>query len=299
MDKRNLPNLIIIGAMKAGTTSLHYYLNLHPEISMSRQKELNFFVEEKNWYRGIEWYKSQFVGQAKIHGESSPNYTKYPVYSGVPQKMFSVIPETKLIYIVRNPIERIISHYMHSYAEKRENRSFEAALAELNHNLYVMRSQYFWQLEQYLELFSTSNILIITSEELLNFPQKTMESIFLFLGVETKIEFKLNLENIANALRMGKPIINSRFKFDKKMHLSSDKRRVKNALIIKQLSKFTQLLTPEVRYHVEKIYYPLSQKIERPIINESLRERLLEYLAEDISRLKEYTGCSFQEWNLE
>jgi hypothetical protein len=57
-----LPNLIIIGAMKGGTTSLHYYLNLHPQIWMSREKELYFFVSERNWNKGIEWYKSNFTG---------------------------------------------------------------------------------------------------------------------------------------------------------------------------------------------------------------------------------------------
>lgn len=73
-----LPNLIIIGAMKCGTTSLHSYLSLHPEIKMSRQKELDFFVDRYNWHRRIDWYQSQFKGKAKIYGKSSPNYSKYP-----------------------------------------------------------------------------------------------------------------------------------------------------------------------------------------------------------------------------
>lgn len=131
IEKGNLPNLIIIGAMKSGTTSLHHYLNLHPEICMSRQKELNFFIEERNWSRGIQWYKSHFEAEAKIYGESSPNYTMYPIWKSVPERMFSVIPETKLIYIIRNPIEQIISHYVHKYAVGKENRSIEQALANL------------------------------------------------------------------------------------------------------------------------------------------------------------------------
>src|SRR5687767_10224357 len=78
IETHMLPNLVVIGAMKSATSSLHHYLNLHPEISMSETKELDFFVEDKNWPRGIEWYESQFSA-ARIRGESSPNYTAYPV----------------------------------------------------------------------------------------------------------------------------------------------------------------------------------------------------------------------------
>ena len=72
---RMLPNLIIIGAMKCGTSALHRYLGLHPEISMSDEKELNFFIEGMNWEKGLAWYESMFTGKAKVHGESSPDYT--------------------------------------------------------------------------------------------------------------------------------------------------------------------------------------------------------------------------------
>src|SRR6059058_6332030 len=73
-----LPNLIVIGAQKCGTSGLHYYLSLHPEVSMSRPKELNFFIVERNWPRGTEWYAAHFEPRAIVRGESSPNYTAYP-----------------------------------------------------------------------------------------------------------------------------------------------------------------------------------------------------------------------------
>ena len=302
-ERGNLPNLIIIGAMKSGTTSLHYYLNLHPEIYMSRQKELDFFIKKNNWSRGIQWYKSHFVGQAKIYGESSPNYTNYPFWKGVPQRMFSTIPDTKLIYILRDPIERIISQYIHRYSDGRENQSIEEALAKLEDNLYVRRSKYFFQLEQYLEFFSDSNILIITSEELSNFPQKTMKKVFHFLEVDAYFEFQFNIKNMAEILRFGPSITTSRFKFDTKLHQSFYKSRKKilgDNPIITTLSKIALLLPPEIKAHIDKVIYrPFSQKIERPIINDILRKRLLSYLAEDISRLKQYTGYDFKEWNLE
>src|SRR3712207_3099155 len=105
--------------MKCATTSLHYYLNLHPQISMSEKKELDFFVREKHWDKGVEWYKSNFHGngETKIYGEASPNYTLHPIFSGVPERMYSVVPEAKLIYVVRDPIDRMISHYIHEYTK--------------------------------------------------------------------------------------------------------------------------------------------------------------------------------------
>jgi len=95
-NKMSLPDFIIIGAMKAATTSLHYYLNLHPQISMSREKELNFFVKKQNWRKGIAWYKSNFNSKEQLAGEASPNYTNFPFFKGVPERMHAVVPDIKL-----------------------------------------------------------------------------------------------------------------------------------------------------------------------------------------------------------
>ena len=78
-----LPNLIVIGGLKCGTTSLHHYLNLHPQVAMSRPKELNFFVAELNWELGADWYASHFDRTAQVRGETSPHYTNLPRFAGV------------------------------------------------------------------------------------------------------------------------------------------------------------------------------------------------------------------------
>src|ERR671915_544163 len=97
-----LPNLIVIGAMKSGTTSLHNYLSLHPEIFMTEVKEPSFFTLEGNWWRGREWYEAQFPVAAKIRGESSPDYTKHPRHAGAPERMHAMIPDAKLVYLLRD-----------------------------------------------------------------------------------------------------------------------------------------------------------------------------------------------------
>jgi hypothetical protein len=97
-----LPNLIVIGAQKSGTSSFYHYLTFHPEIFMSSHKELNFFCKELTWEKGMRWYKSHFQDKTrKIRGEVSPTYTQYPLYKGVPERMHSILPDAKLIYLIK------------------------------------------------------------------------------------------------------------------------------------------------------------------------------------------------------
>jgi Sulfotransferase domain. len=107
-----LPNLLIIGSQKAGTTSLHTYLSYHPEIFMSKNKELAFFCGT-NSDKDTDWYRSNFKTDKAIRGESSMVYTHCKRYPGVPARIHELIPEAKLIYILRDPISRVLSHYSH------------------------------------------------------------------------------------------------------------------------------------------------------------------------------------------
>src|SRR3954452_21113023 len=123
------PNLLIIGAHKAGTTSLHRYLDIHPEVRMSEHKELAYFCGPTNdpllvsrRHLGEAWYRANFVGSVAVHGESSTPYTFYSVVRGVPQRIHGAIPDVKLIYIVRDPVDRLISHYTFVRGQSREQR---------------------------------------------------------------------------------------------------------------------------------------------------------------------------------
>ncbi|NCR38398.1 MAG: sulfotransferase domain-containing protein [Microcystis aeruginosa W13-11] len=279
-----LPNFIIIGGMKCGTTSLHYYLNCHPDISMSTEKELDFFLEKKNWYKGLGWYQSQFRGKGKIYGEASPNYTNFPHWPETASLMSKILPDVKLIYLVREPIQRLISHYVHKLADGGENRSIEEALSDFednSHNPYICRSRYYLQLEQYLQYFDAANLLIITTEELYYYPEQVLPKIFRFLGVS---------DNITS--------INCR----KRLHESVLKRR-KTFLgnHIAQLPIMTKInhLPPSLRNHVNKlIYFPFSTPVSKPILDTELRHQLIEYLKDDVEQLRQFTGQKFSEWSI-
>lgn len=210
-----LPNLIVIGAHRCGTTSLHRYLDLHPEISMSARKELNFFVDEVvpetrrgPWERGLAWYEAQFDPNAPVRGESSPSYTLYPVYPGVPERMAATVPGARLIYLVRDPYERLVSFYRYRrYVIGIEDRSFAEAMSGLEHNRYVAGSCYAMQLERFLAAgFSLSQILVLEQRDLADRRRETLARVFAFLGVDatfTAPAFERR-HNITEGLRVNR-----------------------------------------------------------------------------------------------
>jgi hypothetical protein len=179
-----LPDLIVIGAQKCGTTSLHHYLDAHPEVAMSQPKELDFFIGRDGWARGRAWYEEHFKSSpAAIRGESSPSYTNYPRYRCVPERIAQMVPDARLIYVVRDPIARIVSNYIHSYANGETRRGIDAELGDLRNSDYVGQSLYFTQLRRYLRVFPAERILVIAQEDLLNDRLGTLRRVFAFLGV--------------------------------------------------------------------------------------------------------------------
>ena len=116
-DSGRLPTWITIGAMKSATTSLHRYLAEHPDIAVSEPKELDFFIEPRYGKLGLDWYRRQFGSAAIAAGESSVNYTKCHKYPGVAARMHRHLPDVRLIYMVRDPFDRIESHWVHAVGE--------------------------------------------------------------------------------------------------------------------------------------------------------------------------------------
>ncbi|MGI8726293.1 MAG: sulfotransferase family protein, partial [Solirubrobacterales bacterium] len=264
-----LPNLIIIGAQKCGTSGLHYYLSLHPEVSMSNPKELNFFIAERNWPRGLEWYSRHFDPRATVRGDASPNYTSFPNHTGVPERMKEVVPEARLIYIVRDPVERIAAHWVHNYAKRREKGSMRETLLHPNTS-YVSRSKYYMQLRHFLDHFPSEQILVLDNSDLRDDREATLRRIFEFLGVAPDF---------------------SHPKFEQLRHSTSRKKRAtKLGMRIQRMSK-TKLgkRLPRRAWLALDVALPLSKPIGRPSIEEvreALGREVLEVLHQDADRLR-------------
>lgn len=192
-----LPNFFIIGAAKCGTTSLHHYLDQHPDISMSRIKEPGVFSEGR-WVPRYESYDGLFDCDAPYRGDSSTSYSRYPVEGDAAARIHAAVPDARLIYLVRDPIERTISDYVHRVAIGHEHRSLDEALKDFAdpQNYYVTTSRYALQVGRYLERFPASSLLIVDQSDLRDRREETIRAVFSFIGVDPTFrspEFEVEL----------------------------------------------------------------------------------------------------------
>lgn len=272
-----LPNLIVIGAQKCGTSGLHYYLGLHPEISISSPKELNFFIAERNWPRGLDWYRSRFDGSAPVRVEASPNYTAYPQHTGVPERMAEVVPDARLIYIVRDPIERIAAHWVHNYSKGRHEGQLEAILRPKTS--YIARSRYAMQLERFLAVYPRERVLVLENEDLRARRDETLRTVFGFAGADPDFT--------------DRRFASVRHKTDRKTRLSALGERIESRHPAVERSELSAKL-----WSVARSYWPLGIRIERPQVREAIPDEVLELLRDDARRLSELTGRDFEHWSL-
>jgi hypothetical protein len=272
-----LPNLIVIGAQKCGTSGLHYYLSLHPEISVSRPKELNFFIAERNWPKGVDWYKSHFDASARVRSEASPNYTAYPQHLDVPERMHSVVPDAKLLYMVRDPIDRIAAHWVHNYAKRREKGDLRTTLMHPNTS-YLARSHYYAQLQRFLRLYPRERVIVIEQEELRNQRLETLRRIFEFAGVDPEF---------------------SHPGFAAQRHRTSRKRRG-NVLTgaLERLDRRRGSVSMKRFRALAGRVFPLGRSIEVPDVRSALPPETLRSLREDAERLRDLTGLDLSGWSI-
>jgi len=179
------PNLFIIGAAKAGTTTLHRHLAAHPDVFMSEPKEPGYFTPEVGYYpTDLEWYLGLFkeAGDATIVGEASTHYTKRPLYEGVPKRIAEFCPDARFIYLMRDPVDRAVSHYWHEVRKLNEHRSIFGAIQE--DLRYTCLGDYQYQLEPYFDRFGRERVLVLTFEELVSEPDAVLPGVYQWLGLD-------------------------------------------------------------------------------------------------------------------
>ena len=227
--RRVLPNFLILGTQRGGTTSLYKYLVQHPCVAHALTKELRFF--DLHYQRGVDWYRSRFPTRRHLQrmrrrhgveptvGEASPDYLFHP---HVPNRVAAALPDAKFIILLRNPVDRAFSHYWHQVKRGHEPLTFEEAVSaeterlagelermltdptyvsyERHHHSYLKRGVYVDQLELWMSLFPRDRFLIEASEDLFASPSMVFKQALSFLDLP---DFEPPAYEVFNAFGSG------------------------------------------------------------------------------------------------
>jgi Sulfotransferase family len=187
------PDFIVIGAMKSATTTLHEQLARQPGFWMSRPKEPSFFSDDDVYCRGRSWYSRLFemAGPTDLCGESSTHYSKLPTYPRTVERMVRHLPRLKLIYLMRHPIDRLISQYVHEVTAGRISAGLREAVDR--HPELIDYSRYAMQLQPFLDAYGFDSVLPIFFPRLIHESQAELERIGRFLGYAGKLQWDVSL----------------------------------------------------------------------------------------------------------
>jgi hypothetical protein len=293
-----LPNFLILGAQKAGTTALFYALSKHPEVFMSPVKEPRYFANEAKaladaagprdgetrMTASLEEYEELFAdaGSAIARGEASPAY----LYDAeAPEKIAQLIPRAKLIAILRDPVERAYSNFLYLVREGREPlHDFGAALAEEAKRrasgwstawFYKDKGFYGAQLERYLAHFDRDQLHCILYEDYNRNPESTVRDVYRFLGVDDTFTQDLSVRLNVSGLPKSKGL----------QAISRRSRRLKWLI--------DPLIPDRLRRGLLKAQ---NKNLSRPVLPPEVRAELIEEYREDIERVGELTGLDLSRW---
>jgi Sulfotransferase domain len=179
-----LADFIIMGAAKSGTTTLFRYLERHRQICLSKIKEPNFFGMDENYQKGLDWYSSMFSGAKpdQVCGEASTDYAKFPKFPATAKRLAQTLPDVKLIYLMRNPVNRAYAYYRHIGRKFKVRETFEEHIGHTQ--ICLESSNYMMQIENYLQFFPKESFLFLMMEDLIDHPEKTLPKICRFIGVD-------------------------------------------------------------------------------------------------------------------
>lgn len=189
----SLPSFIIIGAMKSATTTLQEQLVRQPGIFMCEPKEPNYFSDDDQYAKGMDWYEGLFANAPEnaLLGEASTHYTKIPTHPNSVERIKLALSKVKLIYVMRHPIDRLVSHYIHQWSMGIFHETIDEAVTR--HPELVSYGQYAMQLQPYFETFGRDAVLPVFFDRLVSEPQAELERVCQFIGYNGKAEWKTDL----------------------------------------------------------------------------------------------------------
>jgi hypothetical protein len=199
-DDLRLPHFIIIGAMKAATSTLQRQLVAQPGIFMTDPKEPNFFSDDQEFEKGIEWYSHSYAGskEGDIRGEASTHYTKLPTYPRTVTRLETHVPNPVFIYLMRHPVDRLVSHYIHEWSTGRFQ--CDIATAVERHSELIDYGLYAMQLQAYHQVFGQHSVLPVFFDRLLVRPQEELEKVCRFIGYHGQPQWvaALAIDNVSS-----------------------------------------------------------------------------------------------------
>jgi hypothetical protein len=299
-----MPNFLVIGAMKSGTTALYYYLKQHPQVYMSPVKEPNFFAfegeeprsewdKEQRWVHrstvtNIEAYRALFrrATNEKALGEASHWYLYKPK---AVERIKHLVPEAKMIAVLRNPVERAYSHFLHSVRTGTEPLTdFAEALradgsgarSETEREDYVGRGLYHKQLSRYFDTFDRDQMSIYLYEDFKKAPVETLQDIFRFLEIDKTFTPDVSRKRNVSGYPKSKAL-------DRILRGSYP---VRNALKV--------YLPPRLRWSLSKVYDDLETRntAKPPEIGPEVKRELIEVFRDDVLKLQELINRDLSAW---
>ncbi len=275
---------LVIGAMKAGTTTLVDHLAKHPEIAACSDKEPGYFAFDDVYAKGVDWYESLYNFNPLTHKiaiEGSTDYTKFPHCPHVSERIKSFGRDVRLIYLVRHPLRRIESHARHVQRSRRElgsinsersNHSLEFGISPVSLDV----SRYAMQLDQYREFFDSGRLLVRSLEEMVSHPSSLLKDVCEFLEIAYEpVAREIEPKNAKKAVA---------FKTD-----PHPLWKQLNA-IAPLKSTYTNIVPESTRRNIRNFVWPKRRIEGRFALNETEQSRLLEQLAPDLRRLSAIYG---------
>lgn len=275
----SLPDFVIIGAMKCGTSSLHAQLAVQQNFFMSEPKEPNFFSDDDVYAKGFGWYEGLFAAAADndLKGESSTHYTKRPTYPDCFERLSSALPSARFIYVMRHPIDRLVSHYIHEWTMGNAKASIAEEIERCRE--LVDYGRYAYQLEPYLERYGRERILPVFVERMKINPSGELDRIASFLGAPGDVSWSddIDPQNVSkervrrfplSGLLVGNPVaeflrrtfvpqalrdkIKARFKMNERPALSEEDIKRLQSIFDEDLGRLGAMLGVQLRcdnYH--------------------------------------------------
>jgi hypothetical protein len=268
-----LPDFIIIGAMKSATSTLQSQLVAHPGIVMSTPKEPKFFSDDPIWERGMGWYTNLFSAATAddLCGEASTHYTKLPTYPHTVDRMVKHVPNARLVYVMRQPIDRLVSQYIHQWTEREISVDINDAIDQ--HPELVAYSSYSMQLAPFLEHWAPQDILPVFFEHMRAHPQAALERICDHIGYTQPATWDdTNRHNVSAERLRQSPL--------------------RDAIVeAPGLSHLRKAVVPQsVRNRVKSRW----QMTDRPELSVASRKRLTKIFDDDLVQLSERLGTELR-----